>query len=150
MENHILNLNDCFNYYRKIDYFTGQNCIYCNSCNSLQNANYCNLLYSAPTILSIVLNRGKDNADFKDKFDIYMNLNLGNFVTENPFCANYYLIGVVCHIGDSSMSGHFFSYCRSDIKSSWYKYNDTFVSQCDEKEILNALTPYILFYHKYE
>ena len=147
-QNYILNLYDCFNYYQKIDFFTGQNCIHCNKCNSLQNANYCSLLYSVPTILSIVLNRGKDNADFKEKFNICMELNLMNYVAENQNNANYYLIGVVCHVGNN-LNGHFFAYCRSDIRSPWYKYNDALVGQSNEKEILNAATPYILFYHRY-
>ena len=148
-QNYILNLYDCFNYYQKIEFFTGENSIYCNTCNSLQNANHMNLLYAVPTILCIVLNRGKDNADFKEKFNISMELNLMNYELENPNSANYYLIGVVCHIGDSSMNGHFFAYCRSYIKSPWYKYNDEIVSQSNENEILNATTPYILFYHRY-
>jgi ubiquitin C-terminal hydrolase len=148
-QNYIINLNDCFNYYQKIDYFNGPNQIYCNSCNQLQDANYCNILYSTPTILSIVLNRGKNNVDFNEKFIFSTELSLGNFVKENQNMANYYLIGVICHVGDSSLSGHFFSYCRSDKNSPWYKYNDAIVSQCNENEFLNAKTPYILFYHKY-
>ena len=148
-QNYTLNLYDCFNYYQKIEFFTGQNSIYCNICNSLQNADYMNLLYDVPTVLCIVLNRGKNNADFNEKFNILMDLNLMNYVGENPNTANYYLIGVVCHVGESNMNGHFFAYCRSHIKSPWYKYNDEIVSQCNEQEILNAVTPYILFYHKY-
>ena len=148
-QNYILNLYDCFNYYQKVEFFTGQNSIYYNNCNNLQNANYMNLLYAVPTILSIILNRGKNNADFKEKFNISMDLNLMNYVGENPNTANYYLIGVVCHVGESSMNGHFFAYCRSHIKSPWYKYNDEILSQCNEQEILSAATPYILFYHKY-
>ena len=76
-------------------------------------------------------------------------LNLSYYVDENKNMANYYLIGVICHIGDSSMSGHFFSYCRSHKDNPWYKYNDAIVIQCNENEIFNAVTPYILFYHKY-
>ena len=148
-QNYIINLNDCFNYYQKIDYFNGPNQIYCNSCNQLQDANYCNILYTTPTILSIVLNRGKNNVDFNEKFIFSTELSLGNFVKENQNMANYYLIGVICHVGDSSLSGHFFSYCRSDKNSPWYKYNDAIVSQSNENEFLNAKTPYILFYHKY-
>ena len=148
INNYILNLYDCFNYYGKIDFFTGENSIYCNKCNSLQNAHHRSLLHSVPAILCIILNRGKNNSDFKEKFNIYMELNLTNYVEENPNNAKYYLIGVVCHIGDN-LNGHFFAYCRSHISSPWYKYNDALVGQSDEKEILNAVCPYILFYHKY-
>ena len=148
-QNYILNIFDCFNYFRKIDFFTGPNQIHCNQCNCLRDAYYCNVLYSAPLILCIVLNRGKNNEDFKEKFNFSTELNLSNYVDENSNFAKYYLIGVVCHIGDSSMSGHFFSYCRSHKNSPWYKYNDSIVTPCDENEILGAFTPYILFYHRY-
>ena len=150
MQNHILNLYDCFNYFQKIDFFTGQNQIFCNNCKFMQNANYFNLLHSTPIILSIVLNRGKNNEDFKEQFNLFTELDLSCFVEENKDSAKYYLIGVICHIGESSMDGHFFSYCRSCLNSPWYKYNDAIVSQCNENEILNAKTPYILFYHKYQ
>ena len=149
-QNYTLHLNDCFNYYEKIEYFFGENSIHCNNCNLMRNATYFNKLYSVPKIISIVLNRGKNNADFKGRINFDMKLDLSNHVIEDSNSAKYYLFGVVCHIGDSSMSGHFFAYCRSHFKSPWYKYNDSIVNQCNEKEILSAYTPYILFYHKYD
>ena len=150
-QNYVLNLIDCFKYYQKIDYFQGENQIYCNICKSMKNANYCNLLYSTPTILCIVLNRGKDNKDFKENIIFGTELNLSEFVQDKSDCSIYYLIGIVIHVGDSSMSGHFFSYSRSHFKSPWYKYNDSIVSICNnENEIFSYGTPYILFYHKYQ
>ena len=150
-QNYVLNLIDCFKYYQKIDYFQGENQIYCNICKTMKNANYCNLLYSTPTILCIVLNRGKDNKDFKENIIFGTELNLSEFVQDKSDCSIYYLIGVVIHVGDSSMSGHFFSYSRNHFKSPWYKYNDSIVSICNnENEIFSYGTPYILFYHKYQ
>ena len=150
-QNYVLNLIDCFKYYQKIDYFQGENQIYCNICKAMKNANYCNFLYSTPTILCIVLNRGKDNKDFKENIIFGTELNLSEFVQDKSDCSIYYLIGVVIHIGDSSMSGHFFSYSRNHFKSPWYKYNDSIVSICNnENEIFSYGTPYILFYHKYQ
>ena len=150
MQNHILNLNDCFHYYQKIDYFTGPNQIFCNRCQCLQNANYCTILYNVPTILCIVLNRGKDNKDFKENIIFGTKLDLTEFVQDKNSLALYYLIGVVVHVGDSSMSGHFFAYSRSHFTSSWYKYNDSIVTMVNENEIYSIGTPYILFYHKYQ
>ncbi len=150
-QNYVLNLIDCFKYYQKIDYFQGENQIYCNICKTMKNANYCNLLYSTPTILCIVLNRGKDNKDFKENIIFGTELNLSEFAQDKSDCSIYYLIGVVIHVGDSSMSGHFFSYSRNHFKSPWYKYNDSIVSICNnENEIFSYGTPYILFYHKYQ
>ena len=148
-QNYTITLNDCFIYYQKIDFFCGENSIHCNICRSIQNSRYCNLLYSVPTILCIVLNRGKNNADFKERILFQFDIDLSSIVEENRNLAKYYLIGVVCHVGDSSMSGHFFAYCRSHYTSKWYLYNDAFVSESNENKILSEQTPYILFYHKY-
>ena len=149
-QNYVLNLIDCFKYYQKIDFFTGENQIFCNKCQAMQNANYCTLLYSVPTILCIVLNRGKNNMDFQENINFGTQLDLSNFVQDKSDIALYYLIGVVVHVGDSSMNGHFFAYCRAHFKSPWYKYNDSIVSQSNENDIYSVGTPYILFYHKYQ
>ena len=145
----ILNLYDCFHYFQKLDLFTGENVIYCMGCNQNSEANYCNLIYSPPIIFAIILNRGKNNADFHEKFLFPTELNLDNFVADGSNNNRYYLIGVICHAGESSMNGHFFAYCRSHYESKWYKYSDALVNQCDEKEIFMQVTPYILFFHKY-
>ena len=148
-QNYTITLKDCFFYYQKVDFFYGENSIHCNICRSMQNSRYCNLLYSVPTILCIVLNRGKNNNDFKERIMFDFNLDLSSIIEENRNAAKYYLIGVVCHVGDSSMSGHFFAYCRSHYTSKWYLYNDSLVSESNENKILSEMTPYMLFYHKY-
>ena len=148
-QNQIMNLYDCFNYFQKIDFFSGENHIYCMGCKLETNANFCNLIYSTPIILTIILNRGKNNADFNDRFLFPTELNLDNYAQDTSSSNKFYLIGVLCHVGESSMNGHFFSYCRSHYQGNWFKYNDAIVSECDENEIFDATTPYILFYHKY-
>ena len=150
MHNYTLTLIDCFKYFQKIDLFEGPNQIFCNHCQSMQNANYCNMLYNLPTILCLVLNRGKNNLDFKEKITFGNNLDLTDYLQDKSESAPYYLIGVVVHVGDSSMSGHFFAYCRSHFTSPWYKYNDAIVTIVNENEIYTVGTPYILFYHKYQ
>ena len=150
MQNYVLNLIDCFKYFQKIDAFTGPNQIFCNRCRCLRNANYCTLLYNVPTILCLVLNRGKDNKDFLENINFGSRLDLTDFLQDKDDFGLYYLIGVVVHVGDSSMSGHFFAYCRSHFTSPWYKYNDSIVTLSNEKEIYSVGKPYILFYHKYQ
>ena len=150
MQNYIINIYDCFKYFQKIDFFTGQNQIYCNKCNYMNNANYCTLLHTVPTILCIVLNRGKDNKDFREKINFNNKLDLSTFIQDKNDYGLYYLIGVVVHLGDSSMNGHFFAYCRSHFNSPWYNYNDSIVRLCQESDIFSVGTPYILFYHKFQ
>ena len=148
-QNQILNLYDCFNYLQKTELFTGDNLIYCRICQAESNANFCNFIYSTPTILAIVLNRGKNNQDFNEKFLFPTELNLENYTQDKTTSNRFYLIGVICHVGESGNFGHFFAYCRSHYQSFWYKYNDSIVSECNENEIFMQSTPYILFYHKY-
>ena len=42
-----------------MEHFTGENQFYCNICNGMNDADYQTLLYATPTIMAIVLNRGK-------------------------------------------------------------------------------------------
>ena len=148
-QNQILNLYDCFNYFQKTELFTGDNHIYCRVCQLETDANFCNFIYSTPTILAIILNRGKNNKDFHEKFLFPTELNLENYVQDKTSSNKFYLIGVICHIGESGNFGHFFAYCRTHYQGFWYNYNDSIVTQCNETEIFMQNTPYILFYHKY-
>ena len=148
-QNRVLNLYDCFNYFQKMEYFQGENVIYCMGCNQNAEANYCNYIFSTPTIFAIILNRGKNNVDFHEKFLFPTELNLDNHVMDGTTNNKFYLIGVICHLGESSMNGHFLAYCRSHYEAKWYQYSDALVKECNETEIFKASTPYILFYHKF-
>ena len=151
-KNYILTLEDCFMYNEKIDHFTGDNSMYCNICGDLKDADYQSVLYSTPPVMAIVLNRGRGNLDFQEKFIFGTELNIENYLYNDEKKGKYYLISMVVHFGESSMSGHFMAYCRMDKESKWFCYNDAFVSECKEDfdEIIKRGTPYILFYHQEE
>ena len=40
----------------------------------------------------------------------------------------YDLYGVVIHVGSSTNSGHYFSYCKNMQNGSWYECNDSSIS----------------------
>ena len=124
-----VNLDDCFEYYQKLDKMTGQNQMYCNFCNHLCDSIYGTSLYILPEILIINLNRGK-NAVYKCNVRFQEKLNLSKYVTIKSINTNYILYAVICHIGPSSMSGHFVAYCRNRIDDKWYLYNDSIVALC--------------------
>ena len=149
-KNYILTLEDCFMYNEKTDHFTGDNSMYCNICRDLKDADYQSMLYSTPPIMAIVLNRGRANLDFQEKFIFGTELNIEKYLHNDEKKGKYYLISMVVHFGESSMSGHFMAYCRMDKDSKWFCYNDAFVSECKEDfdEIIKRGTPYILFYHQ--
>ena len=144
-----VNFKDCFDYNQKIDYFSGENVMYCNKCKQQLPACYQTLLYTGPEILIIVLNRGK-GIEFKVKMEFTEILDLSNYIKRNETGCHYNLIGVVTHMGESGASGHFIACCKSPINNKWYKYNDDLVTEVNDfkQEIIDYAMPYILFYQK--
>ena len=144
-----VDLDDCFDYNQKNEYFTGENAMYCINCKTQLPGSYRTTLYTSPEILILVLNRGK-GIEFKVKLEFIENLNLMNYVELKNTGYMYTLIGVVTHMGESGASGHFIAYCRSPRNNIWYRYNDDLVSKVNnvKQEIIDYAMPYILFYQK--
>ena len=137
-KNYVLTLEDCFEHNEHVDHFKEA------------EADYQTVLYTTPTVLSIVLNRGKANEDFKEDFKFGLDLDIKQYIHNQSFkqYGKYYLIGMVVHSGESSMNGHFIAYCRMDKNADWYCYNDAFVDPVDNiEEKFKVNKPYILFYH---
>ena len=140
-----IDLLECFEYHQKIDYMNGQNQMYCNICGINRDTYYGTLIYSLPNFLIINLNRGK-GAVYKCNVKFPETLNLLNFVSFKTGNTTMKLYAVICHLGPSSMSGHFIAFCKHRITKKWYCYNDSIVTECkDQKEFYKGM-PYILFY----
>ena len=142
-----LNLIECFEYYRSLTVFAGNNQMYCNYCCQNTNALYYSSIKKTPEILVIILNRGK-----AAKYDCTVNfgkyLNIEEFAEDKDDGNIYELFGVIVHYGPSSMSGHFIAFCINRTEQSWYKYNDACAERCKfDNEYLKGM-PYILFYRK--
>ena len=133
--------------------------IYCNNCKSLQNGEHQQSIYCLPKVLIIILNRGKNNQDFNEEFEIPLTLDFTNqgiiFFPESKMV--FYLSWVITHLGESGTDGHFIAYCRTSPDSPFYCYNDASVSPVDDKSAIetkishiesNKKTPYILLYHE--
>ena len=140
-----IDLYECFDYLSKIDLMSGQNQMYCNKCNKECDALYSTKLYSGPIYLIIYLNRGK-GAVYECKVNFPEQLNLFNYLGFKDGPIVYDLYSVVCHLGPSSMSGHFVAYCKNRSDNKWYLYNDAIVSLCTKSQQYNDGMPYILFY----
>ena len=145
---YILNIEDCFIYNQKIEFFTGDNQMYCNQCRQLMNSSMGTCIYTAPLVLILVLNRGKGNLDFREKFEFWEIIDLTNYVVFKQADNRYFLAGVITHLGESGDSGHFIAFCRMSEISPWFCYNDSMVTQTDFRDINTRGTPYILFYQK--
>ena len=140
-----IDLYECFEYYRKSDLMNGDNQMYCMRCNKSCDALYSTSIYSAPTNLIINLNRGRD-AVYECRVYFPEQLNILNFVSYKNGVTVYQLYAVICHLGPSSMSGHFVAYCRNRMDNKWYLYNDGFVTPCTKKQQYQDGMLYILFY----
>ena len=140
-----VDLYECFEYNRKIDLMTGDNQMYCNQCNKLCDASYTTIIHSCPNYLIINLNRGK-GAVYECKVIFPEQLNIKEFATFKLGITVYELYAVICHLGPSSMSGHFVAYCKNSIDNKWYLYNDAIVTLCSRAQQYNDGMPYILFY----
>ena len=141
-----IDIYECFEYYNNFELMTGENQMYCNICNCTCDSLYGSILYSPPNYLVINLNRGR-GAVYECKVNFYEKLDLSNYFalkSQNIF----ELYAVICHIGPSSMSGHFVAYCRNRMDKKWYLYNDGLVSLCQSPNEYQKGMAYILFYKK--
>ena len=147
--NNEVNIYDCFNYDKRYNYMTGENAMYCNYCKLTCGSTMCTYLTTGPEILIIILNRGKGiEFNVKINFDIY--LNLSNYIELQNTGCQYELFGVITHIGESGMGGHFIAYCKEYWNNQWLKFNDSLVSPVNnfKKEVIDFAMPYLLFYQK--
>ena len=148
-EDNEVNIYDCFDYYQKIDIMTGDNAMYCNSCHLTIDFEMSTYLVTGPNILIIILNRGK-GIEFNVKNNFVEYLNLDKYIEYKHTGVNYKLIGVITHIGESGMGGHFIAYCLDPLTNKWDKYNDAIVTEVInfKSEVIDFAMPYVLFYQK--
>ena len=145
-----VSIYECFMYNQKTDYFTGENRNYCNICKQLSDALYTSKIFVSPTILVIILNRGKGNI-YNGKLDFTEKIDITSFVLQKDKPKIIYdLYGVITHIGESGPNVHFVASCKSPVDNKWYRYNDALVNRINnlQKEVIDFGTPYILFYKK--
>ena len=55
----VVDIQDCFEYDRKINVMSGENSMYCNYCKNTCSSSMCTILTTGPNILILLLNRGK-------------------------------------------------------------------------------------------
>ena len=146
INNNEVNLLDCFDYDKKPNMMSGQNAMYCNTCKAICDCVVCTNLITGPEILILLLNRG-NGKEFDIKIIFEENLDLTKYIKND---CKYKLMGVISHLGESGMGGHFIAYCKDPITKEWYKYNDSLVNKVEDfkKEVIDFAMPYLLFYEK--
>ena len=103
-----IDIYECFEYHRNLNLTR----MFCNICRCDCDAHFGQLLYSAPNYLIIFLDRGK-GALYECKVNFPDQLNIYNFVSFKNGNTVFGLYAVICHIGESSLSGHFVAYCKN-------------------------------------
>ena len=150
MNNNRVNLYECFIYNQRDELLTGENKNYCNMCRQLFDSIYTSKIYTFPSYLIIILNRGKNNI-FDVQLDFTLQIDLTDFALLKQNNREIFdLYGVITHLGQSGPNAHFVASCKSPIDGKWYRYNDAMVSPINDiqREIINFGKPYILFYKK--
>ena len=156
-----LNIYDAFDCNRKEEFLDGDNKKYCSFCKNLTICVHQQFIYSLPKVLIIILDRGRNNQDFKKEFIFPKDLDLSieNYVILNNINTKFYLQSVITHFGDDVASGHFITYCRNGPNEDFLCYNDIVVSKVNMNEVMSSnfsktgnekRAPYILVYHSLE
>jgi len=145
----IVDIFDCFEYDRKINEMTGENSMYCNYCKTTWSCQMQTCLTIGPEILILLLNRGH-GIEFDIRINFYEILDLSKYIEYKNTGCKYQLIGIITHIGENGIGGHFIAYCRDPITLKWHKYNDAIVDEVSDfqNEVINFAMPYLLFYEK--
>ena len=144
-----VDIYDCFNFEMKVNFMAEDNAMYCNYCKQTCPSSMCTNLVTGPEVLIIILNRGK-GIEFNVKINFYLELNLYNYIELKDTGTQYELFGVITHLGESGMGGHFIAYCKSFWDNHWFKFNDALVSPVNDfkSEVIDYAMPYLLFYQK--
>ena len=143
-----LNIQDCFNYYQKVEFYEGENQKYCDICKQLRTTSMCTQIYSAPLVLILLLDRGRA-MEIEENIIFLEEINMNNYIIYKIPDNTYFLSGIITHVGQSGQTGHFMAFCRMSKDSKWYFYNDSVVKESKFNEINNnERKPYILFYQK--
>ena len=140
----IISFDHCFQFLAKEEMFQET---YCQKCKKTGNSVYKENIYLLPNFSIIILNRGKGNI-FKCKVDIPEIFDSSNY-EESVKNKTYELIGIVSHLGESGMGGHFIAFCKNSVDNKWRCYNDSLVTEC-QNDYLQRGTPYIVFYRNME
>ena len=141
----LINIFDCFDFYQRTETMIGEDAIPCNYCKNICNSNYTCYIYTSPEIFILILDKPK-NSNVKLQF--FEELNLSNYILFNKIGCQYRLFGVVSETNERN--GHFISYVRNPIDCRWYKYDDEYVYPINNFtiEVIDSSNPCVLFYQK--
>ena len=138
-----LDVIDCFKLEQNKVNFTGNNQLFCERCNQLNDGESNKKILIAPKILILFLDRGINNR-FMMNVDFPKVLDINEFLVEKG--KKYHLRCVIEHLGESGDSGHFIANCKH-FDGNWYLYSDSSIYSCGKEYQQNGI-PYLIFYER--
>ena len=142
-----IDIYECFDYYNRMELMKGDNQLYCDRCGGSRDANCRTLLYSAPNILILYLNRGKEGL-YTCKVNFSQKLDLSNYLIYKKKSTDFKLFAVIAQYGYDPYGVHFVAFCKNRINHDWYLYNDDLVTKCGDPEKYQQVVPFFLFYKR--
>ena len=127
---------------------TGDNKFLCNNCKGLQDAETKCQIFEPPYILLINIDYGENMKYQTSRIKFDEIIDITPFVAANLNKSfKYRIIGVCTHFGYSGRNGHYVAFCRHREEKVWYEFNDSIVSECNEKDIYRG-SPDLLLYER--
>ncbi|XP_074854277.1 uncharacterized protein LOC142014909 isoform X2 [Carettochelys insculpta] len=138
---------------QKINYFTGDEQLYCETCKSKEDAESRYRFETLPPILVLVLKRYRFGGDGFRKLHCNVSAPLALHVkldhTQSSQIINYELFAV-CHHQGGIHGGHYVAEIKPFKSDCWYYFNDTTVTEAPEEQntmgTKNSHTAYLLMY----
>lgn len=154
------NIYEAFTKFQAPDYFTGSNQIQADKLGKKIDAKKFASLGILPKHLIIQLSRFEFNYSTWEKrkidspFEFPINIDLKPYTILENKNTKYALCGVIIHSGTANY-GHYFSYVKNRNSNKWYNFNDSYVSEITQDDMLQSAygkkdssNGYILFYDR--
>ncbi|XP_037534462.1 ubiquitin carboxyl-terminal hydrolase 48, partial [Nematolebias whitei] len=136
------NLAECITEFLKEEKLDGENCYFCESCQSKQRATRRIRLHSLPSTLNLQLMRFvfDRQTGHKKKLNTFISfpeqLDMGPFLEGRPDLKYVYeLSAVLIHRGISAYSGHYIAHVKDALTGDWYKFNDEEIEKMEGKKL---------------
>ncbi|MCQ2818253.1 MAG: hypothetical protein MJ252_13380 [archaeon] len=138
-----ITIYDCLKNFSKEEILDNENDWLCSTCNSFQKCVKRIQINYFPKILIIQLKRFKNEGNVK--IENFVDIPINDFILNNDiFLEHFELVGIINHFGSTDF-GHYIAICKNYYDKKWYKYDDAYVYEIDEKKIITKHA-YILFY----
>lgn len=157
---HQYSIEDLLEYYCSMERLDADNKYFCDICKMLCDGERLINIVNPPRYLVLTLKYFKYDKKINMRTKLTHNVNHNPKISVkvlsedgmNEYFVQYRLYAAVVHSGVSMDSGHYYTYGSDQPDDdSWYKFNDSFVTECNIaalKSLRSPNTPYVLFYER--